>query len=107
MQRRTLGPAVTSNRPFSGGDRLGAGARPDERALWAALLAGERPRDAGRRLGIHPARVAYLCGKWTRRRIYDYGVCSDLGWATVQPCPAHPTEPDPGSPAPGSTCPAF
>lgn len=54
--------------------------KDDERALWAALLAGEQPRTAGHRLGIHPNRVRYLCEKWARRGIYDYGVSHDLGW---------------------------
>ena len=59
---------------------LGDGARADERALWDALLAGEWPRDAGRRLGIPHNRVRYLCEKWGRRGIYNWGVVYDLGW---------------------------
>jgi hypothetical protein len=55
--------------------------KPDERRLWQAVLTGERPRDAGQRLGMHPKRVVAICEKWTRRRIYDYGVSPDLGWA--------------------------
>ena len=54
--------------------------KPDEVALWAAVLAGERPRDAGARLGIHPKRVRGLCEKWASAGIYDYGVSADLGW---------------------------
>jgi hypothetical protein len=54
--------------------------KPDERALWEALRAGEQPRTAGPRLGIAPKRVRYLCEKWARRGIYDYGVSCDLGW---------------------------
>lgn len=54
--------------------------KPDEQRLWDAVVAGERPRDAGARLGIHPQRVIYLCEKWARKRIYDYGVSADLGW---------------------------
>ena len=57
-----------------------SGAKPDELALWAALEAGEWPRDAGHRLGIPPRRVNYLCEKWSRQGIYDYGVVCDLGW---------------------------
>ena len=56
------------------------GAKPDELALWQALEQGEWPRDAGHRLGIPPNRVEYLCNKWARQRIYDYGVVHDLGW---------------------------
>jgi hypothetical protein len=55
-------------------------AKPDEAALWAALLAGEWPRDAGARLGIPPKRVLYLCHKWADKNVYDYGVSADLGW---------------------------
>lgn len=54
--------------------------KPDEQALWDALAAGEQPRTAGPRLGIPPKRVWYLCEKWSRRRIYGYGVSCDLGW---------------------------
>lgn len=60
------------------------GARPDELALWHALLAGEKPRYAGRRLGIPRRRVAYLCGKWARHGDYDWGVVIDLGWPTQE-----------------------
>lgn len=59
---------------------LGEGAAQDERDLWAAVTAGETPREAGVRLGVHPRRVVALCRKWYRRRIYDYGVIEDLGW---------------------------
>jgi len=54
--------------------------KPDEAELWAALVAGEKPRYAGRRLGIHRKRVNYLCEKWARQRKYEYGVVCDLGW---------------------------
>lgn len=57
-----------------------SGAKPDELALWAAMEQGEWPRDAGPRLGIPPNRVEYLCLKWVRQGIYDYGVVHDLGW---------------------------
>jgi len=56
------------------------GTKPDELALWEAVISGETPRDAGARLGIHPKRVARLCEKWSRRGDYDYGVSVDLGW---------------------------
>ena len=64
---------------------LGAGAKPDEVALWDALIAGEWPRDAGRRLGIPEGRVRYLCHKWGDRGIYDWGTTYDLGWPDVDP----------------------
>ncbi len=54
--------------------------KPDEVALWARVLAGETPRLAGEALSIPPKRVDFLCGKWARQGIYDYGVCVDLGW---------------------------
>lgn len=60
--------------------RLGDGAKPDEVALWESTLAGEWPRSAGQRLGIHPKRVQALCEKWAKRGIYNYGVTCDLGW---------------------------
>ena len=54
--------------------------KPDEQALWDALVAGEWPRDAGRRLGIDRRRVQYLCYKWSRQGKYEWGVSHDLGW---------------------------
>lgn len=54
--------------------------RADEEQLWAAVVAGESPRDAGQRLGIRRGRVEYLCNKWATKGIYDYGVTHDLGW---------------------------
>lgn len=54
--------------------------KDDEVALWAAVVAGEKPREAGLRLGMHPKRVTYLCLKWTAQRKYDYGIAADLGW---------------------------
>jgi hypothetical protein len=56
--------------------------KPDEVELLKAAAAGERPRDAGERLGIHPRRVGYVCGKWADRGWYEYGVAADLGWLT-------------------------
>jgi hypothetical protein len=56
------------------------GAKPDELALWERVKAGERPRDAGRDLKIPENRVWYLCLKWARAGIYEYGVSADLGW---------------------------
>ena len=57
--------------------------KTDELALWDAVAAGEWPRDAGKRLRIHPRRVGFLCAKWSRRGIYDYGVVVDMGWVTA------------------------
>lgn len=54
--------------------------KPDENKLWEAVLTGKSPRDAGKKLGIHPKRVDSLCEKWARQGKYDYGVCCDLGW---------------------------
>lgn len=54
--------------------------KPDEQRLRDAVQQGESPRDAGRRLGIHPRRVIYLCEKWARRGEYDYGTTADNGW---------------------------
>ena len=51
-------------------------------ALAAGLRAGLRARDVIPRHGINHKRAAYLLGKWTGRRWYDYGVCLDLGWLT-------------------------
>lgn len=52
----------------------------DELALWRALEEGEQPKYAGSRLGIHPRRVEYICGKWARKGLYNWGVVHDLGW---------------------------
>lgn len=51
--------------------------------MWAAVMGGEKPRDAGTRLGIHPKRVYSLCLKWASQGKYEYGVCVDLGWPIV------------------------
>ncbi len=56
--------------------------KPDARELLTAIASGERPREAGERIGIHPNRVAALCQKWTRRGYYDYGVSLDMGFIT-------------------------
>lgn len=56
--------------------------RLDEMKLLAAVAAGEWPRDAGYRLGIHHKRVWYLCRKWSKKKWYDWGVSCDLGWIT-------------------------
>lgn len=64
--------------------------KPDEQRLWDAVVAGERPRTAGLDLGIHSRRVVYLCNKWSRLGIYDYGVSPDLGWVTGRRDPRVP-----------------
>lgn len=52
----------------------------DEELLWAALLEGEKPREAGARLDIPVNRVRYYCYKWSDKGVYDWGVSHDLGW---------------------------
>lgn len=54
--------------------------KPDEVMLEEAVCAGEKPRDAGERLGIPPNRVRYLCLKWADQGWYEYGITYDLGW---------------------------
>lgn len=63
------------------------GAKPDEAAMWAALEAGETPRDAASRLGIHAARRDYICKKWATQGIYDFGTACDLGWIVARRSP--------------------
>lgn len=58
------------------------GRREDEDRLWAAVLAGATPRDAGIELGMPWKRITYLCGKWAKQGRYEYGVTIDLGWPT-------------------------
>jgi hypothetical protein len=41
-----------------------------------------RPRDIIPASGIHHKRCWFLLSKWTRKGLYDYGVCLDLGWLT-------------------------
>ena len=57
--------------------------RPDEVALWNRVVNGESPRAAGAVLGIPRNRVAYLCRKWERQDIYDWGFALDMGWAEL------------------------
>lgn len=57
--------------------------REDEKTLWAAVLNGEYPRDAGLRLEIPANRLRYLCYKWADKGIYQWGVTYDLGWPFV------------------------
>ena len=52
----------------------------DEIALWNSFGGGVSPRQAGQELGINHKRIDYLCAKWSKQGIYDYGVCVDLGW---------------------------
>lgn len=62
---------------------ISAGAHRDERALWTLVVSGLTPRAAGNLLDVHTKRVAYLCKKWARAGIYDYGVTVDLGQPTT------------------------
>lgn len=63
---------------------ISAGAHRDERALWNLVVVSDlTPRAAGKLLDVHTKRVAYLCKKWARAGIYDYGVTVDLGWPTT------------------------
>jgi hypothetical protein len=80
----TIRVCSTCGRIWESADRrrISTDAQDDEKRLWAAVEAGEWPSDAGHRLGIPPKRVQYLCLKWARKRIYDYGVSCDLGWPT-------------------------
>lgn len=56
-------------------DGLGEGAKPDEVALWHMVkYEGLMPRDAGEIMNMNMNRLAYICDKWDRRKIYSYGV---------------------------------
>ena len=64
--------------------------RPDERQFLLTLLA-ERgcrgrfrrsPRQLARDLGMNEERAIYLCGKWTEKGWYDWGVSVAAGWLT-------------------------
>jgi len=64
-------------------DRPSRDARQDEHDLWdhfGELTAYDTPREAGDALGMSHKRIDYLCEKWSKAGIYDYGVCVDLGW---------------------------
>ena len=53
----------------------------DEQLLWDSFPNQHKwPRDAAKQLGINAKRARYLCLKWARKGIYDYGVSADLGW---------------------------
>lgn len=53
----------------------------DEAKLWLRVADGATPRDANSAIGIPRNRLIYLTErKWTRNRIYEYGVTCDLGW---------------------------
>jgi len=60
--------------------------KPDERAFLAALQAEPTlpPRAVIAALGMNPKRAHYLLDKWAERGWYDYGVCIDLGWLTIE-----------------------
>jgi hypothetical protein len=52
-----------------------------EERLWAMVAAGEKPRVAGKRLGIRRARVLELCQGWADEGLLEYRRSPDLGWA--------------------------
>ena len=53
----------------------------NEKQLWEAFPNPYKtPREAGKALNIAPKRVQYLCKKWSKKGIYEYGVSIDLGW---------------------------
>jgi len=59
-------------------------AKNDETMLWEAFpdKIAKHPRDAARVLGLAPKRVCYLCKKWAKQGVYEYGTSIDLGWKT-------------------------
>lgn len=70
--------------------------RPDEVELWNAFgLDAEYhwPREAAAALGIPRGRAEYLCEKWARQGILDYGVSALLGWKTGRNAPGLTHEP--------------
>lgn len=59
--------------------------KSDERDLWNLFGTGkeyEFPVPAGVELGMHPKRIEYLCGKWSKQGRYDWGVSWAFGWKT-------------------------
>lgn len=56
--------------------------KPDEKALWEAVKAGEPGYDAYPRLGIHPNRAQYLFEKWVKKGWWECGVSARTGWVT-------------------------
>lgn len=57
--------------------------KDDEAQLWQAFGSHAKyttPREAGKSLGIPTKRVEYLCRKWARNKIYNYGTTIDMGW---------------------------
>ena len=56
-------------------------AKQDEKDLFELLRKGNiSMREAGQQLGIPPRRVQYIAFKWNDKRIWEWGVCHDLGW---------------------------
>ena len=54
--------------------------KPDEIALFRAVLETKRwPRDVVPD-GMHHKRLWAICEKWARKGFYEYGVSCDLGW---------------------------
>lgn len=56
--------------------------KQDEKALWEMFgnKSFPTPREAARHLGIPSKRVDYLCRKWGKQNLYDWGTSVDLGW---------------------------
>ena len=66
--------------------------RSDEVAFYAAMRTLKQSGSAGstavfalvESLGMNEKRAAYLLGKWTGKRWWDYGVSLFSGWFTPQ-----------------------
>ena len=67
--------------------------KPDERDFLVLLSSLKRgvgvwgtndpwPRDLIPASGLHYKRCWFLLSKWTRKGLYEYGTCLDLGWLT-------------------------
>lgn len=52
-----------------------------EGRLWDAIACGEKPRVAGKRLGVRRARVVELCEQWAAEGLLAFRRSPDLGWA--------------------------
>lgn len=61
--------------------------KDDERKLMKTALEKEEGKSfmvLGEELQIPSKRLRYLLGKWSVRGWYDYGVCVDRGWLTLE-----------------------
>lgn len=58
--------------------------KPDEYELWRSFGQGDEPfrypAEAAEALGIPFNRMRYLCLKWARAGIYEYGTWFGHGW---------------------------